>query len=166
MSARLFEDRVVVDDEASVSRLQQKGFGRKSGEKLELSLLEALYLIEKGSLDVEINGRNAVVGDLKSRVMEKNFPLRYHIYRDLRDRGYIIKTGFKFGAHFRVYERGEFPSEHSKYLVHGVTEKDTLSFPELSRAVRLAEGVKKTLVFAVVDEEGDVTYYSVNRMTP
>ncbi len=27
-------------------------------------------------------------------------------YRDLRNRGFIVKSGFKFGTHFRVYERG------------------------------------------------------------
>lgn len=166
MSALLIEDRVLVDNKPDADRLQQKGFGRKSGDKLELSLLEALYLLEKGSLKLELDGRDAVASDLTSRVVEKDFPLRYRVYSDLRERGYITKTGFKFGAHFRVYERGGFPSEHSKYLVHCVTETNIFSFPELSRAVRLAEGVKKTLVFAVVDEEGDVTYYSINRMTP
>lgn len=166
MSAQLIEDRVIVDDEPTVNRLQQKGFGRLSEGKLELSLLEALYLVEKDSLNVKINRRSATPNDLMNRVLEKDFPLRYRVYRDLRERGYIIKTGFKFGAHFRVYERGEFPSEHSKYLVHCTKESDALYFPELSRSVRLAEGVKKTFVFAVVDEEGDVTYYSINRMTP
>lgn len=166
MGALLFEDRVVVDDEPSINRLQQKGFGRISEGKLELSLLEALYLVENGSLKVKINGKNVVASDLTSRALEEDFPLRYRVYRDLRERGYIIKTGFKFGAHFRVYERGEFPKEHSKYLVHCTKESDIISFPELSRSVRLAEGVKKAFVFAVVDEEGDVTYYSINRMTP
>jgi tRNA-intron endonuclease len=166
MVAKLVESRVVVDGKPDVDRLLQKGYGRKSNDKLELSLLEALYLMERGSLELEIDGRPAVSSDLMDRIEDKDFTLKYRVYSDLRERGYITKTGFKFGAHFRVYERGGYPSEHSKYLVHCVTEGDTLSFPELSRAVRLAEGVKKTLVFAVVDEEGDVTYYSVNRMTP
>jgi len=166
MTALLIEDRVVVEDTAEVDRLQQKGFGSKSGDKLELSLLEALYLLEKGSLSIKLNGRDAKADDITSKVTEKDFNLRYKVYADLRERGYVAKTGFKFGAHFRVYDRGGYPKDHSMYLVHCAAEANSLTFPELSRVVRLTEGVKKTLVFAVEDEEGDVTYYSIGRITP
>ncbi len=166
MIARLIEDSVEVSNQSEIDRLRQRGYGSKSNDKLELSLLEALYLLENGSLEIEINGKNASVSDLTNTIKEKDFTLRYRVFSDLRERGYVAKTGFKFGAHFRVYERGGFPDEHSKYLVQCVPEASSLSFPDVSGAVRLAEGVKKTLVFAVVDEEGDVTYYSMNRMTP
>ncbi|MEE9595115.1 MAG: tRNA-intron lyase [Candidatus Hydrothermarchaeales archaeon] len=166
MVTLIIEDHVVVEDTAEADRLQQKGFGSKSGDTLELSLLEALYLLEKGSLKLELNGRDAKAEDITSKITEKDFHLRYRVYTDLRERGYIVKTGFKFGAHFRVYDRGEYPKEHSKFLVHCVAETSTLTFPELSRVVRLTEGVKKTLVFAVLDEEGAITYYTVNRITP
>ncbi len=166
MAALLLEDKVVVDDETSMSKLQQKGFGKKAGDRLELSFLEALYLVERGSISVEVDGGGLTPEDVAKRTGEKDFGLRYRVYRDLRERGYVVKTGFKFGAHFRVYERGAFPGEHSNYLVHAVPESHHLSFPEVARAVRLAQGVKKSLVFAVVDEEGDVTYYTLGRMTP
>ena len=163
--ALLLEDRVIVEDEAEASRLQQRGFGKVLGKKLELSLLEALYLMERESLQVTI-GRRALEPKEILAKGEEEFLLRYKVYRDLRERGYIVKTGFKFGAHFRVYERGEFLTEHSKYLVHAVPENYVVPFPELSRAVRLAQGVKKVMVFAVVDDEGDITYYTVDRFSP
>ena len=73
----------------------------------------------------------------------------------------------KFGPDYRTYERGTSVGKgHSKVLVHVVPEEYSCSLPELARAVRLATTVNKTMVYAVVDEEGDVTYYSVGRFKP
>jgi tRNA-intron endonuclease len=166
MGAILAEDKVFIDDEPTITRLDQKGFGKRIQGKLELSLLEALFLLERESIKVLEKGRECAPQDLLRRVDEEEFLLRYGVYKDLRERGYIVKTGFKFGAHFRVYERGESIKEHSRYLVHAVKENSVIAFPELSRAVRLAHGVKKTIIFAVVDDEGDITYYNVERITP
>jgi tRNA-intron endonuclease len=93
--------------------------------------------------------------------------LKYLTYSDLRSRGYLVKTGLKFGAHFRVYARGEAPGEtHSAYLVHAIPESHKFTSTELARAVRLAHSVRKNILFAVVDDEGDITYYSIARETP
>jgi tRNA-intron endonuclease len=166
MGAYLVEKKIIVDDEATITKLHQRGFGKRTNKRLELSLLEGLYLHERGTLDFLEDGKKVGSSEILTRADEDEFLLRYKVYKDLRERGYIVKTGFKFGAHFRVYERGKYPHEHSKYLVHAVPESYIPSFPEISRAVRLAEGVNKTMVFAVVDEEGDITYYAIDRMTP
>jgi tRNA-intron endonuclease len=166
MGAFLVKDRIIVDDEATITKLHQRGFGKRVNGRLELSLLEGLFLLERGTIKVLEEAREVLPEEILGRAKEEDFVLRYRVYKDLRERGMIVKTGFKFGAHFRVYERGEFPKEHSKYLVHAVPEDQILSFPELARAVRLAQGVKKALLFAVVDHEGDVTYYRVGRITP
>ena len=95
----------------------------------------------------------------------ENFYSKYIVYKDLRSRGLLVRTGFKFGTDFRVYERGDTLSKgHSRYLVHVIPEEYTCSFPELARAIRLAKGVHKDIIFAIVDEEGDVTYYLVDRV--
>ncbi len=164
MKGYLVEREVIITDERAISQLVQKGYGSRRDGKLHLSLVEALYLMEKGRLSVLSGERTLSSDELLSG--EDDLLLRYAVYRDLRERGYVVKTGFKFGAHFRVYERGAYPKEHSRYLVHTVREDSDISFTELARAVRLAHGVRKKLLFAVVDDEGDVTYYSVERVTP
>ena len=166
MNAIIADNIVYIDDEPTISRLDQKGFGKRVKGKLKLSLLEALFLLERESIKVSDKGRICSSEDILKKVKEEEFNLRYGVYKDLRDRGYIVKTGFKFGAHFRVYERGDSIKDHSRYLVHAVKEEDVLSFPELSRIVRLAHGVRKTIIFAVIDDEGDITYYNVARITP
>lgn len=166
MAATLIDDRIIIDDKSTITRLYNKGFGKLLEDKLELSFLEGLYLIERGSLKILDIGKEVTKEDILEKADEEEFFLRYRVYRDLRERGYIVKTGFKFGAHFRVYERGNSLKEHSKYLVHAIPENRTIAFPEVARAIRLAQGVKKIMIFAAVDDEGDVTYYSIDRITP
>ncbi len=163
----IFRDgRIVVKDSKSISTLIQKGYGNRDEKNFELSLVEGLYLLEKGKLRIEYEGRFLSFSELLEILSEGEF-LQYKVYKDLRERGYMVKTGFKFGAHFRVYERGAFSrGEHSTYLVHVLTEGSSFEMPEVSRAVRLAQSVKKTLILAVVDSEGDITYYRIERITP
>ncbi|MFQ6137244.1 MAG: tRNA-intron lyase [Candidatus Hydrothermarchaeales archaeon] len=166
MGTELIDDRIIIKDEALASKLEQRGFGKLVEDRLELSLLEGLFLLERGTISIREGERDITPEDILQKVDKEEFMLRYGAYKDLRERGYIVKTGFKFGVHFRVYERGDYLDKHSTYLVHAVPESYTLSFPELSRAVRLSQSVKKKMIFAVVDEEGGITYYTIDRISP
>ncbi len=168
MKGELIDDKVVVRAGPAVDRLAQRGFGSRRNGELELALLEALFLMERGTIEVILKGR-AVDREkvIKLAGDEGDFTRRYAVYRELRERGFVIKTGFKFGAHFRVYDRGSYTQDgHSSFLVHVVGEDEVMSFPELSRAVRLTQSVKKRLIFSVVDHEGDITYYQIDRIIP
>ncbi len=93
--------------------------------------------------------------------------MKYTVYRDLKDRGFCVKTGFKFGSHYRLYSRGDKPGKgHAIWLVHAVPEEYTVQFQVISRAIRLAQNVRKKMIYAVVDKEGDITYYKFDRITP
>ncbi|MEM0358583.1 MAG: tRNA-intron lyase [Candidatus Hadarchaeales archaeon] len=173
VKVKIYRDRGMVFEEAQANQLYQKGaFGKPlSGGKLQLSPLEVLYLVENGKAEAVDGKSGKPLGweELCKRFskLDPELVLKYAVYSDLRSRGYVVKTGLKFGAHFRVYDRGERPGEaHSKYLVHAIKEGIRLSPPELARAVRLAHSVRKTMLFAVVDDEGDVTYYSLRREKP
>jgi tRNA-intron endonuclease, archaea type len=138
--------------------------------KVELSLLEGLYLMEKGRLDLKSeHGRKLSHESFikKSRKIEPNFWIRYIVFRDMRNRGYIIKTALKFGADFRVYDRGVKPGEdHAKWIVFPVHEASTLTWHEFSAKNRVAHSTKKKLLMAIVDDENDVTYYSISWVRP
>jgi tRNA-intron endonuclease len=166
MAGILKESRVLIKDKKTASRLRQRGFGKWKDGTLELSLVEGLYLLEKGTLEMEVGGRKMDFPALLKGLKEEGLYDKFMVFRDLRDRGYIVKSGFKFGAHFRVYARGEGLDGHSRMLVHVQTEDSVMGFPEVSRAVRLAQGVKKEMLFAVIDGEGDITYYKIERITP
>ncbi|MBN1455087.1 MAG: tRNA-intron lyase [Methanomicrobia archaeon] len=148
----LLEDKVIVWDSALAEHLHETAFyGNLTKEKrLLLSLVEAAYLIREGVLaaDTEQFGAHAATVD-------REFLSKYTIYADLRDRGVVPKTGYKFGSHFRVYPGSQ--QTHSTELIHVLPETHVFSLPALARAVRLAHGVKKRMIFAFI--EGDRRRY-------
>jgi len=178
----LLENRIIIWNKDSVSFYDESGYGKpfpeENPDRLELEIIEALYLLEKGKLKVFVKEKKKKSVEFKDLIelATKNinqFHPQFMVYRDLRERGYLVKTGFKFGAHFRVYERGvklvrgpKAPHEHTKFVIHAVPEESAFSLPEMSRAVRLAHNIRANFVWAVVDKEGDVTYYEITRITP
>ena len=138
--------------------------------RVQLSLLEALYLNEKKRLTTtDKNGKLLSPHQLlaTSKKIEPNFLTRYAVFKDIRNRGYVIKTALKFGADFRVYERGVKPGEdHAKWVVYPVHESSTLTWQDFSAKNRVAHSTRKRLLIGVVDDEGDVTYYEIRWVRP
>jgi len=177
-TATLLEDRVVMWDAEASRRLHEKGFyGRPVGERLGLSLVESAYLLEKGLISIVDRSGSALDGEsfaAKARTIESEFDRKYAVYRDLRERRLVVKTGFKFGSHFRVYKQVEGPCKapHSEYLVHTIAPDHVFLPPVLSRAVRLAHSVRKQMIFAYSSETGaglsgdSVKYLEIKRLKP
>jgi len=164
MKGELFKNKVIVSDNPSISKLYGKrSYGSIQDKRLHLSILEAYYLFRNGKLEIYDGDTLLDEGRIDALVeSEKDFNEKYAVYKDLRDRAYIVKTGFKYGSHFRVYRNSI--EEHAEYLVCSYIEHGTIDTNELIKQARLAHSVKKKLVIALVDEENDITYYSVGRM--
>ena len=168
----LIEDKIITENSNEARELyNQSVFGKilKKGN-VKLSLIEALYLLEKEKLLV-FNQRNQEIPFeiflKKARKIEPNIWTRYCVFKDMRDRGYVIKTALKFGADFRVYARGVKPGEdHAKWIVYPVSEGSVLTWYEFAAKNRVAHSTKKRLLMAIVDEEGDCTYYEINWKRP
>ncbi|MEK6946253.1 MAG: tRNA-intron lyase [Nanoarchaeota archaeon] len=138
--------------------------------RVQLSLIEALYLVDKKKM-IAYDSRNKVIDSesllKKSQKTEPNFWIRYCVYKDIRNRGYIIKTALKFGADFRIYDRGVKPGEdHARWVVFPVHEGSSLTWHEFSAKNRVAHSTKKRLLIGTVDDEGDVTYWEVRWLRP
>ena len=164
-----FEDRVLAFDLAGADALAPKGhLGRRLGSVHQLSLIEAAWLARTGKLKLRDAGTNRPVAaeDIVAHARERqgDFDLRLRVYTDLRARGLVAKTGFKYGTHFRAYDEDP-EGHHAKFLVHAVPRDHETSWPELSRAVRLAHGVRKEMVFGAADEAG-VEYLKMRRVRP
>jgi len=161
----LIEDRVITEDSDAARELfNQNSFGKIVNNKTQLSLLEALYLLEKNKIQV-IDKKNPLTFEnllRKAKKSEPNFWIRYCVYRDIRTRGYVIKTALKFGADFRIYDRGLKPGEaHARWIVYPVAEGTTLTWHEFAAKNRVAHSTKKRLLIGIVDDESDVTYYEI-----
>ena len=145
----LIRDRVFVFDEEEAKTIYGNGFfGKMDGETLQLSLIETYYLMRKGLLNVTSSEKTMTVADMEKfgTDVQNEFQARSRTFDDLRDKGLLVKTGFKYGTHFRVYE-GSPDKCHARYLVHSVDGTKKMTWPEISRAVRLAHGVKKEILF-------------------
>lgn len=150
-------------------------YGKELGDRLELALVEACLLVRRNRIRVLRDGTAMNFQELFDHALslDRRFMHRYRVYEDLRERGLLVRTGFKFGCDFRVYERGvqlkkgpKAAREHTKWIVFAVPEDFTQSFQELSRAVRLAHNIRARMLWGIVDNEGDCTYYQVLRMRP
>ncbi len=164
-----FEDRVLAFDLEAAADLAPPGhLGRRMGDLHQLSLIEATHLMETGHLALKDAGTGEPLEEEvfleRVRGRRPDFDLRYKVYRDLREKGLVVKTGFKYGTHFRAYDRDP-DSNHAKFLIHAVPRDLETSWPELSRAVRLAHGVRKEMVFGAADVKG-VEYLRMRRVRP
>ncbi len=169
--AVLIDDKVVLRDKKLTDQIRQRGFGEQKGKELIFDLFEGLYLLEKSKISIT-NAKDGKETDEEtyssyaSRKI-KDFYVKYQVFSDLRERGYVVKTGFKFGFDFRVYPRGKKPGEaHSQWCINVTSQQDRYNFIELSRMVRLAGNLKTKLLNAVVDSENQINYYEVERVTP
>ncbi len=130
---------------------------------IELAPYEALYLHEKGQLNVlDIDGRLLGHDELINRI-ESEYSLfgdLFRVYKDLRDKGYIARSGMKFGTDFAVYEYGP-GIDHAPFLVQVLPLKRELDPVEIVRAGRLSHSVRKRFVIAAIDPlSSEVTYYA------
>ena len=159
----------MVFEPSHASYLHGNGFyGKELGEALQLSLIETAHLMRKGILTVK-NGKTgrAISQDTflrQARKVQRDFDTRLQVYEDLKSKGLIVKTGFKYGSHFRAY--AEHPDTcHARFLVHAVPKSYKSMWPEISRAIRLAHGVKKEMLFGLVSRDG-TEYIKLKRVRP
>ena len=167
--AELVENKAIVSEKRQRDQLISRGFGEKTDKELVLDLQEALYLLEKGKLGIK-KGKKKATGKMLMEIGEKedkHFYSRYLVFRDLRDRGFVVKTGYKFGFDLRVYPRGKKAGEaHTQWVVSVATQNEKFTMPNVSRMVRLSGNLNTTVLFDVVDSENDINYYEIKRILP
>ncbi|MBS3147825.1 tRNA-intron lyase [Candidatus Woesearchaeota archaeon] len=168
----LSRDVVTTENSSVASELHEKNrYGSLLADgRIRLSLLEAVYLLEKSRISVMDNRNHEVsLADLerKASAKEHDFWTRYAVFKDFRSRGYVIKTALKFGGDFRVYDRGVLPGQdHAKWVVFPVRESEKLTWQDFAAKNRVAHSTKKRLLIAVVDDEGDVSYWESRWLRP
>jgi len=156
-------------DPEAYSLYEKSCFGEPNEDKIQYSLTEALYLSEKEKMEIFAKNKKLTKKDFleKCRKIDKKIQIKYPVFKDLREKGNVVKTALKFGADFRVYEKGAKPGkEHAKWIVFCDHESQKLTWHEFSAKNRVAHSTKKNLLLAIVDEEGDISYYEVKWIKP
>ena len=117
VKAKFGRDGVVAESSQNSQTLYDSSrYGELVKGKFQYSFAEALYLVEKGKMEVFDSKGKVSYDDFVKKASKKNkrFWTRYCVFADMRDRGYVVKTALKFGADFRVLFIGiPPPSCHS-----------------------------------------------------
>ena len=173
-SAELVGDRAIVWNPDHGMALYAEGyFGQPVGirkpklpvfdKPLELSLIECAYLTDIGRLQVTSTPDKQVLTleELLSRgeKISSEFRDKYLVYSQVRQLGYIIRPGLKFGTDFAVYEKGP-GKDHAPFLIHVIPQRKGVVPLDIVRAGRLATSVRKKFIIATVKENGEIAYYS------
>ncbi len=137
-------------------------YKQERGTLLKLNFLETIFLAKHFGLKVVNveNGKEMKSSQILEQVTKEREYTKslYKVYEEWRLKGYVVKTGFKFGSHFRIYFPSASPAKegkwiHSKHVLHVFPKEQKLLISEWARAVRVAHGVKKTFLLSVPELE-------------
>jgi tRNA-intron endonuclease len=169
IKAQLIGENVYSNSESAYYFNKLKYFGDKKEDKINYSIFETIYLIELGILEVYQNSRKLSKEDLLKKFQKKDKRIlkKYLVYKDLRKRGYLLKSGLKYGADFRIYGKNKSPSEeHSKWLLIIEESSNRIKWEEFTSKNRVANSTKKNLLIAIFDSEESLIYYEIKWIKP
>ncbi len=163
---KLFENRIVIWDIDSSRRLFKDGYyGKPLGipkpkdfqfdAPLILDLMEGYYLATKKALEVEDQAGEELTPTQLHEVCEASytdFAGKFMVYRKLRDDGFVVTPGIKFGSDFAVYEHGP-GIDHAPYIVQVESPDSKMTATSMVRSGRLATTVRKQFIIAIPDKE-------------
>lgn len=170
IQAIIISDKVSSNSKQAFDLNSTSRIGEKKDEKIIYSLVETYYLFKSKKLELlDFRDKKLSEKEILKRFekTDKRFMIKYLVFKDLRDKGYIVKTALKFGAEFRIYEPGKkVGKDHAKWILFPVSENEKLTWHDFSAKNRVAHSAKKSILIAIVDEENDVSYYDVNWLKP
>ena len=142
--------------------LRDRGFGDLKGTKLVLTAYESFYLHEKQRIIVtdKRDKHELTLRELVRRfsVGKPAIWIKYLVYRDLRDRGYLVRESSKM-FDFDIYGKGPM-----RRLISIVYEGGEASLRKLSKLLLFADKERKELILAVVDRRTDIVYYTLSSL--
>src|SRR3989449_3168164 len=169
---RLFENRIIVWDIEASRKLFKSGFyGKPLGipkpkdaefdAPLILDLMEGYYLARKKKLKIlSKDGDELSVQEVGSLCAASypDFNEKFLVYNQLREGGFVVAPGIKFGSDFAVYEHGP-GIDHAPFIVSVETPESVMGPFEVVRAGRLATTVRKHFIIAIPDtKSGKIRY--------
>ena len=158
----LVENRIIIWNQDQSHRLFGNGYygkplgiskpkGVQFDSPLILDLMEGCYLSEIGKLVILNKFRRQLsYGDIRAICKKEyaNFERDYVVFKYLREKGYIVSPGLKFGCDFAIYEKGP-GIDHAPYLIQVFERNEDLTATGIVLFGRLATTVKKQFILAL-----------------
>ena len=174
MKSELVENRIIVWNIEDSKKLFTEGYyGKPIGmpkPKIEeidvpliLDLIEGLYLLENKKITITKLKEKLNIEQM-TEICKKEihgFEKKYIVYKNFRDKGYIINPGIKFGCDFAVYEKGP-GIDHSPYLIQVYSRSEMIPATEITSTGRLAASVKKQFIFAIPKGKDEVNFLGLD----
>ncbi len=165
--AELIENRLVIWDIDDSRKLFSSGFfGKPIGipkprpdefdAPIILDLIEGYYLASNSKIQVFQEGKKTSIDRLLTLCKDQVFQFKEKlmVYTKLRQAGFVVTPGVKFGADFAAYERGP-GLDHAPYLVRVALPSNKMTATDIVLAGRLATTVRKQFIIAVADVSKD-----------
>lgn len=169
----LQQERIFSNSQKAIALQNKSNIGELKDGKVIYSPSEAYYLFETNKSDILKNNKlltEQIILKLFSK--DKNFIIKYLVYKNLKNKGYIVKAGIKFGEEFRVYcnpkKSKDFSAcpPHAKWIVYPLKAEIKITWKDFISKARVAHGTGKKLLLAIVDSEEDIIYYEVDWIKP
>jgi len=167
------EDRKSQEEAGSWSdvkdREDEEDFSLENGlhRELHLELCEAFFLAYGlGCLTVKSTEGNEIGLQEMWQMfcaIEEDFPPRYRVFHHFRTEGWVVRSGYKFGADWNLYKLGP-AFYHATYMVRveavdretgAVLDQLALTWRDVLCRTRVAAAVKKDLLIARVTQWAD-----------
>jgi len=174
LKGEIIENRIIVWDIQESRDLFRNGyFGKPIGipkpnpdeinVPLILDLMEGCYLLEISKIKIYRDKKKVSLEELVKICREEyyNFDKKYLVYKDFREKKYVVNPGIKFGCDFAVYNRGP-GIDHAPYLVQVYNKNDSISSTGVVLAGRLASSVKKQFILAIPSGKSSVDYLALD----
>ena len=174
MKGEIVENRIIVWNIQESRDLFRNGyFGKPIGipkpnpdeinVPLILDLIEGCYLLEISKIKIYRDKKKVSLDELIKICREEyhNFDKKYLVYKDFREKEYVVNPGIKFGCDFAVYNRGP-GIDHAPYLIQVYNKSDPISSTDVVLAGRLASSVKKQFILAIPSGKSSVDYLALD----
>jgi tRNA-intron endonuclease len=174
LKSELIDNRIVVWNIKDSQKLFVSGYyGKPIGVPkpkpneinvpLILDLMEGYYLLQKSIISIYKVKKKITETEMLEicRNEYHNFDKKFLVYKNFRDKGYIINPGIKFGCDFAVYQKGP-GIDHAPYLVQVYNTTDSISSTGVVLAGRLATTVRKQFILAIPHGKDDVNYLALD----
>jgi tRNA-intron endonuclease len=174
LKSELIDNRIIVWNVNDSKKLFNQGYyGKPIGipkpkpdeinVPLILDLIEGYYLLEIKKITIYKTKKQVT----KRKMLEicrneyHDFDEKYLVYKNFRDKGYIVNPGIKFGCDFAVYEKGP-GIDHAPYLVQVYNRKESITSTGVVLAGRLATTVRKQFILAITNGKDKVNYLALD----
>ena len=130
ITGEINDDSVLCIGDFAISLYNKGHYGTPEKDGVRLDGFEALHLLELNRIEITKESdlmAPVEISEFFSSQIDK-FMVRYYVYKDLRNRGYVVNLGQGSSFFFRLYARDAKPKQVSaKYYVTALHEGGSIA---------------------------------------